>query len=51
LREGALKTARAWALKESAMSLFDFVYEGAACKHFNTYESLKYRPVGDYVAL
>lgn len=35
LRESNLKTARAWALKESAMSLFDYVYEGAARQHFN----------------
>jgi transposase len=34
LRESTLKTARAWAIKESAMSLFDFVYEGAARNHF-----------------
>jgi transposase len=34
LRESALKTARAWALKESAMGLFDYVYEGAARNHF-----------------
>jgi transposase len=34
LRESTLKTARAWALKESAMSMFDYVYEGAAQKHF-----------------
>jgi transposase len=35
LRESNLKTARAWALKESAMSLFDYTYEGAARRHFN----------------
>jgi transposase len=34
LRESTLKTARAWALKESAMFLFDYVYEGAARRHF-----------------
>jgi transposase len=34
LRKSTLQTARAWALKESAMSLFDFVYEGAARNHF-----------------
>jgi len=34
LRESSLKTARAWALKESAMTLFDYVYEGAAKTHF-----------------
>ena len=35
LRESTLKTARAWALKQSAMSLYDYVYEGAAMNHFN----------------
>jgi transposase len=34
LRESALKTARAWALKESAMTLFDYVYESSARKYF-----------------
>ncbi len=34
LRESALKTARAWALKESAMALFDYLKEGPARKHF-----------------
>lgn len=34
LRKSDLKTARAWALKESAMRLFDYVYEGAARRHF-----------------
>jgi transposase len=29
-----LKTARAWALKETAMGLFNYVYEGPARKHF-----------------
>jgi len=29
-----LKTARAWALKETAMVLFNYVYEGPARKHF-----------------
>jgi len=29
-----LKTARAWALKETAMALFNYVYEGPARKHF-----------------
>ncbi len=28
LRESTLKTARAWALKESAMSLFDYISDG-----------------------
>jgi len=34
LRESNLRTARAWALKESAMALFDYLYEGAARRHF-----------------
>lgn len=34
LRESNLRTARAWALKESAMELFDYTYEGAAKQHF-----------------
>jgi hypothetical protein len=29
-----LKTARAWALKETAMALFNYVYEKPARKHF-----------------
>lgn len=34
LRTSKLKTARAWALKEQAMVLWDYAYEGAARKHF-----------------
>jgi len=34
LRESNLRTARAWALKESAMAMFDYHYEGAARRHF-----------------
>ncbi|MGH9577136.1 MAG: ISL3 family transposase, partial [Terriglobales bacterium] len=34
LRESALKTARAWALKETAMHLFDYRYEGSARSFF-----------------
>ncbi len=34
LRESTLKTARAWALKESAMALFEYLREGPARKHF-----------------
>ena len=34
LRESNLKTARAWALKETAMRLFDYCYEGVARKYF-----------------
>jgi transposase len=34
LRKSGLKTARAWALKETAMALFSYVYERPARKHF-----------------
>lgn len=34
LRQSNLKTARAWALKEQAMALWDYRYAGAARKHF-----------------
>lgn len=34
LRNSELKTARAWALKETAMSLYNYVYEKPARKHF-----------------
>ena len=34
LRQSELKTARAWALKETAMALFSYVYERPARKHF-----------------
>jgi transposase len=34
LRRSKLKTARAWALKEQAMVLWDYHYEGPARKHF-----------------
>jgi transposase len=34
LRNAELKTARAWALKETGMALFSYVYEGPAKKHF-----------------
>lgn len=34
LRTSNLKTARAWALKEQAMFLWDYSYENAARKHF-----------------
>jgi transposase len=34
LRNSELKTARAWALKETAMSLYGYTYEGPARKHF-----------------
>ena len=35
LRNSGLKTARAWALKETAMSLYSYVYERPARKHFH----------------
>jgi transposase len=34
LRRSALKTARAWAIKQTAMKLFDYSYEQSARKHF-----------------
>lgn len=34
LRNSSLKTARAWALKETAMALFEYKYERPARKHF-----------------
>ncbi len=34
LRKSELKTARAWALKETAMDLYDYVYEKPARRHF-----------------
>jgi transposase len=34
LRQSKLKTARAWALKEQAMLVWDYRYEGVARKHF-----------------
>lgn len=34
LRNSELQTARAWALKETAMSLYNYVYEKPARKHF-----------------
>jgi transposase len=39
LRRGELKTARAWALRETAMSLYDYVYEKPARKHFQWWYS------------
>ena len=35
LRQQTLKTSRAWALKETAMHLFNYRYEGSARKHFS----------------
>ena len=34
LRKSGLKTARAWALKETAMALYNYVYQRPARKHF-----------------
>jgi transposase len=34
LRNSGLKTARAWALKETAMALYSYIYERPARKHF-----------------
>jgi transposase len=34
LRQSELKTARAWALKETAMALYSYLYEKPARKHF-----------------
>jgi hypothetical protein len=34
LRQSELKTARAWALKETAMNVYTCVYEGPTRKHF-----------------
>lgn len=34
LRNSELKTARAWALKETAMALYGYIYERPARKHF-----------------
>jgi len=34
LRQSGLKTARAWALKETAMALYHYIYERPARKHF-----------------
>jgi transposase len=39
LRNSELKTARAWALKETAMSLYNYVYEKPARKHFHWWYS------------
>jgi Transposase len=39
LRRSELKTARAWALKETAMSLYNYTYEGSAQKYFKWWHS------------
>jgi transposase len=38
LRASGLKTARAWALKETAMAFFSYVYERPARKHFRWWQ-------------
>jgi transposase len=35
LKQGELKTARAWALKETAMALYEYVYEKPERRHFH----------------
>ena len=37
LRQSDLKTARAWALKETGMTLYNYVYEKPARKHFHSW--------------
>lgn len=39
LRNSGLKTARAWALKETLMALFDYRYERPARKHFRWWKN------------
>ena len=39
LRDSNLKTARAWALKETAMHLYDYTYKGPAQKYFLRWHS------------
>ncbi len=39
LRHSGLKTARAWALKETAMALYDYVYERPCRKHFRWWQN------------
>jgi len=39
LRQSQLKTARAWALKETGMALYNYVYEKPARKHFHWWYS------------
>jgi transposase len=39
LRRSELKTARAWALKETAMAFYNYVYERPARKHFHWWYS------------
>jgi transposase len=44
LREGSLKTAKAWAIKELAMSLWYYVYRGNARKAWNKWYSWRSVP-------
>lgn len=39
LRKSGLKTARAWALKETMMALYEYTYERPARKHFRWWHS------------
>jgi len=39
LRDSGLKTARAWALKETMMAFFDYRYERPARKHFRWWQN------------
>ena len=39
LRDSELKTARAWALKETAMGLYSYTYEGPARKYFQRWHN------------
>ena len=39
LRQSTLKTARAWALKEMVMKVWDYTYKGAAQRFFNQWYS------------
>ena len=43
LRNGGWKTARAWALKGTAMALYEYVYERPARKHFRGWYGWRYR--------
>jgi len=49
LRNSELKTARAWALKETAMTLYSYVYERPARKHFRWWHNwaVRSRPATD----
>ncbi len=38
-RRSDLKTARAWSLKEEFMRFWDFIYQGAADRHFRTWHA------------